>query len=99
ETSILKDFFYDQTRKAVGEARAGSHFIAITDPGSKLQKAAEAQHFGHVFAGVESISGRFSALSNFGLVPAAAMGLDVGTFLVRALEMVHACEPDVPLEL
>jgi len=95
ETSILKDFFYDETRKAVGAARVGSHFIAITDPGSKLQQTSEAQHFRHVFAGVESISGRFSALSNFGMVPAAAMGLNVGTFLVRTLEIVHACGPEV----
>src|SRR5882762_8939122 len=99
ETSILKDFFYEEKRKDAGATQAGSHFVAITDPGSKLQQAAETQHFRHVFAGVESISGRFSALSNFGMVPAAAMGLDLGTLLVRTLEMVHACVPDIPVEL
>ena len=56
----------------------GSHFIAVTDPGSKMQQVADADHFRHIFAGVPSIGGRYSALSNFGIVPGASMGLDIG---------------------
>jgi len=97
ETLILKDFFYEETKKVVGTDLVGSRFIAITDRGSPLHRMAEDQHFRHVFLGSAKVGGRFSALSNFGLAPAALMGLDVGTFLVRTLQMVHSCGPDVLL--
>jgi len=61
----------------------GSHFVAITDPGSKVQLVAERDQFRHIFYGLPSIGGRYSALSNFGMIPAAAMGLDTGKFLAR----------------
>jgi glucose-6-phosphate isomerase len=91
EPNIFKQFFFEQTKKAVGANKAGSHFIAITDPGSKMQQVAEGDKFLHIFFGRPSIGGRYSALSNFGMVPAAAMGLDTKRFLDRAAEMVRAC--------
>ena len=67
------------------------HFVAITDPGSALQTIAEEEGFRRVFHGVPEIGGRFSALSNFGMVPAAVMGLDQGRLLARAEAMAMAC--------
>jgi transaldolase/glucose-6-phosphate isomerase len=95
EPNIFKDYFFDRVRRAVGEESAGSHFIAITDPRSKLQQVAEAAHFRHVYFGVPSVGGRYSALSDFGMVPAAIMGLGVGHFLTRAKEMATACSAAV----
>src|SRR6185436_3955122 len=66
-------------------------FIAITDPGSKLREEADRENFRKIFLGVPSIGGRYSALSDFGLAPAAAMGIDVANFLERAIPMVRAC--------
>ena len=67
--------------EAVGQEKAGRHFVAITDPGSKMEQVAKEHRFRHIFPGRPSIGGRYSALSNFGLVPAGAMGLDVPRFL------------------
>jgi transaldolase / glucose-6-phosphate isomerase len=78
--------------------KAGSHFIAITDPGSKMQQVAERDRFRHIFYGLPSIGGRYSALSNFGMIPAAAMGLDTGKFLSCTKEMVEACKASAPVE-
>jgi hypothetical protein len=72
--------------------------MAITDPGSKMQQVAEADRFLHVFFGRPSIGGRYSALSNFGMIPAAVMGVDTKKFLSRAAEMVRACGPGVTVE-
>src|SRR5207245_11080102 len=69
----------------------GSDVLAMTDRGSKQQQAAEAAKFRKIFFGVPSIGGRYSALSNFGMVPAAVMGLDVLKFLKNTKEMVQAC--------
>src|SRR5205807_1927040 len=98
EPNIFKQYFFERTKQTVGAEKAGSHFIAVTDPGSKMQQVAEADHFRHIFFGRPSIGGRYSALSNFGMVPAAAMGLDIKKFLDRTSEMVRACGVDVPLE-
>ena len=98
EPNIYKQYFFEQAKKVVGAEKAGSHFIAITDPGSKLQEVAEADHFRHIFHGDPSIGGRYSALSNFGVVPAAAMGLDIVKFLDRTEEMVEACAAAVPVQ-
>src|SRR5208282_3122485 len=70
----------------------------ITDPGSQMQKVAEADHFRHVFFGLPSIGGRYSALSDFGMVPAAIQGVDVPKLLDRTEEMVHACASVVPAD-
>ena len=91
EPNIFKQYFFERVKKAVGEKLVGSRFIAVTDPGSKMQQVAEADKFWKIFAGVPSIGGRYSALSNFGMVPAAAMGLDLGKFLKTTEEMVKAC--------
>jgi transaldolase / glucose-6-phosphate isomerase len=93
EPNIFKQYFFERVKQVVGADKAGSHFIAITDPGSKMQQVAERDRFRHIHYGLPSIGGRYSALSNFGLVPAAIMGLDVEKFLDRTQEMVQACAP------
>ncbi len=98
EPNTFKQYFYKLVSDAVGSEKAGKHFIAITDPGSKLEKVAEDDGFRHIFCGDPSVGGRFSALSVFGMIPAAAMGLDAKDFLNRAMEMVHACKSHVPME-
>jgi len=98
EPNIFKQYFFERARQAVGAVKVGSHFIAITDPGSKMQQVAEADRFLHIFFGRPSIGGRYSALSNFGMVPAAVMGLDTKRFLTRAAEMVHACGASVSVD-
>jgi transaldolase / glucose-6-phosphate isomerase len=90
EPNIFKQYFFERTKQVVGSDKVGSHFIAVTDPGSKMQQVAEHDKFLHIFFGRPSIGGRYSALSNFGMVPAAAMGLDTKKFLDRADEMVRA---------
>jgi transaldolase/glucose-6-phosphate isomerase len=97
EPNIFKQYFFERVKQVVGADKAGSRFIAITDPGSKLQQAAEADRFRHIFPGVPSIGGRYSALSNFGIVPAALMGLDTVKFLDRTQAMVNACAAIVPV--
>jgi transaldolase/glucose-6-phosphate isomerase len=98
EPNIFKQYFYERVKQILGAAEAGKHFIAITDPGSKMQQVAESSGFRHIFFGVPSIGGRYSALSNFGMIPAAIQGLDVPKFLDRVEEMVHACASVVPAE-
>jgi transaldolase/glucose-6-phosphate isomerase len=96
EPNIFKDYFFELLKGRVGAEAAGRRFIAITDPGSKLQSIAEADGFRRIFFGVPSIGGRYSALSDFGMVPAAIIGLDVHRLLDRAEEMVQACAACVP---
>ena len=96
EPNIYKQYFFTRVKEVVGEKEAGNRFIAVTDPGSKMQHVAENDKFRHIFAGVPSIGGRYSALSNFGMVPAAVMGIDIVKFLNRTEEMVHACGATVP---
>jgi transaldolase / glucose-6-phosphate isomerase len=95
EPNIFKQYFFERAKQTVGLDKAGTHFIAVTDPGSKMQKVAEADHFRHIFFGRPSIGGRYSALSNFGLVPAALMGMDLEKFLGRTQAMVDACGASV----
>ncbi len=97
EPNLLGDYFYDRVRDLVGETSAGEHFVVITDPDSPhLQQVADQRHYWKRFFGEPGIGGRYSALSRFGMVPAAAMGLDIGAFLDSAAEMVHACASCVP---
>ena len=96
EPNILKQYFFECVKRAVGANSVGSRFIAITDPGSSLQKIAERDRFRHIAFGIPSIGGRYSVLSDFGLVPAAAMGLDVGRLLGATAMMVRSCGADVP---
>jgi transaldolase / glucose-6-phosphate isomerase len=69
----------------------GAYFAAVTDPGSSLDRLAADRGFAATFAGVTSIGGRYSALSAFGMLPAALMGVDVARLLERAREMAEAC--------
>ncbi len=94
EVNILKQYFYSQAVEQLGETEAGRHFVLTTDPGSKLRQVAEQQHFREIFDGIPSVGGRYSALSNFGIVPAAAIGLDVSLLLDRAEAMARYSAKD-----
>jgi transaldolase/glucose-6-phosphate isomerase len=84
ETRSHLDFFWER----VGN---GDSFVAITDPGSELERVAGERGFRAVVSGEPTIGGRYSALSAFGLVPAALMDVDLTRFLLRVEEMVEAC--------
>ncbi len=94
EPNIYKQYFFAETKAAIADP--GKHFVAVTDPGSNMEKVAQRDGFAHVFHGVKSIGGRYSVLSKFGLVPAAAMGLDISAFLATAEQMVNSCGAQVP---
>ena len=98
EPNIFKQYFFERAKEVAGPDKGGSQFIAITDPGSTMEEVARSDHFRHIFHGLASIGGRYSALSDFGVVPASAMGLDVAKFLDRTEEMVQACASSVPVE-
>lgn len=87
EPNIFKQYFFERA------ARDGSRFLAITDPGSKMEQVARSDKFWKIFYGLPSIGGRYSALSNFGMVPAAAMGINPTRFLGAAKTMADACSP------
>ncbi len=97
ETLSLFKYFYNWTSKAVGEAAAGGHFLTITDPGSKLVELGERYGFRDLFLNDPNIGGRYSALTYFGLVPAALAGVDVRRLLDRALDHGAACESCVSI--
>jgi transaldolase/glucose-6-phosphate isomerase len=94
EVNILKQYFFHRAVQKFGEAEAGRRFVLTTDPGSKLQQIAEQEHFREIFPGFPTVGGRYSALSNFGLVPAAAIGADISTLLDRAEGMARRCATD-----
>ncbi|MFA6210049.1 MAG: bifunctional transaldolase/phosoglucose isomerase [Candidatus Obscuribacterales bacterium] len=94
EPNIYMAHFLSLVKEAVG-SEAGSHFVAITDPGSKLEVVAKNEKFRRIFHGYPGIGGRYSALSPFGIVPAALIGLDLQTFLGRAQEMTTLCQDTV----
>ena len=96
EPNVMKDYFFDRVSKAIGADKAGHRFIAVTDPGSSLEKVATKQGFARIFYGDPTIGGRYSVLSPFGLVPAAAAGIDVDSLIKHTLSMVRSCGADVP---
>jgi transaldolase/glucose-6-phosphate isomerase len=96
EPNIFKQYFFARVQQAVGATKAGERFIAITDPGSALERVAKADRFRAICHGVPGIGGRYSVLSDFGMAPAAAMGLDVAAFLKATQMMVHSCAASVP---
>jgi transaldolase/glucose-6-phosphate isomerase len=96
EPNAMKDYFFDRVSEAIGAEAAGHRFIAVTDPGSSLEKVATKQGFARTFRGEPSIGGRYSVLSPFGLVPAAAAGIDVRSLIKHTLAMVRSCGADVP---
>jgi transaldolase/glucose-6-phosphate isomerase len=96
EPNAFKSYFFARVQDAVGTEAAGAHFIAITDHGTKLHELAKRDRFRHILHGVPEIGGRYSALSNFGMAPAALMGVDVAAFLDSTEIMVQACGSCVP---
>jgi transaldolase/glucose-6-phosphate isomerase len=98
EPNCFKQYFFEKVSERVGRENAGQQFVAITDPGSKMEQIAKDDGFRHIFYGKPEIGGRFSALSAFGLTAAASMGLDVKKLLSEASEMVDACRNPDPTE-
>ncbi|MFQ5667076.1 MAG: bifunctional transaldolase/phosoglucose isomerase [Candidatus Binatia bacterium] len=92
ESVYLQAYFYDRLRRAMGD-RAGANFVAITDPGTSLERLAHQQQFRRVFLNFKDIGGRYSALSYFGMVPAALIGVDVHALLSSAQRMAQQCRP------
>ena len=97
ETMSHVAYFWEEAAKA-GLKKPEEHFAAITDVGTPLEELAAARDFRWVFLNPADIGGRYSALSYFGLVPGALMGVDVRELLERAQEMASACEASVPVE-
>lgn len=92
EPNCFKQYFFHRVAQRIGKEKAGRQFVAITDPGSKMEQVAKEDGFRHIFYGDPEVGGRFSALSAFGLVAAASMGLDVSKLLENAAEMIEACK-------
>ncbi len=91
EPNVFLAYFVDRLRQEVGEAQAGRHVVAITDPGSQMQQVAERDGFRAIAFGEPTVGGRFSVLSAFGTVPAALIGIDVARLLDEAAQMAEAC--------
>ena len=96
EPDVLHRYFYDLTEEMLGKGKAGAHFVAVTDPGSKLEESARRDGFLRVFFGDPAIGGRYSVLSNFGMVPAAVIGLDVREIFETTRTMVRSCGAGAP---
>lgn len=97
EVQCLYRYFYEKL-KTVHRDSTGDHFIAITDPGTPLERLARGHGFRRIFLNPPDIGGRYSALSYFGLVPAALIGINLGAFISRAERMVQQCSPGIPAE-
>ncbi|MBB2166913.1 bifunctional transaldolase/phosoglucose isomerase [Gluconacetobacter aggeris] len=95
EPNILKAYFFEAAKKVLGD-KVGSHFVAVTDPGSHMEDVAKKDGFWKIFYGEKEIGGRYSVLSNFGIVPAAASGVALKEFLDSALYGVRASAASVP---
>jgi glucose-6-phosphate isomerase len=93
EPNIFMSYFLERARQVHGAEEGARRFIAITDPGSQLEAYAVKEGFLKVRYGLPSVGGRYSALTNFGMVPAALMGIDLDRFMDRTEEMVEACRP------
>jgi transaldolase/glucose-6-phosphate isomerase len=96
EPNILKQYFFARAVDAVGADKAASRFVAVTDPGSKMETVANQEGFRRLFLGDPEIGGRYSVLSHFGTVPAAAMGIDVRAFLADTVPMLLSCGAGSP---
>jgi transaldolase / glucose-6-phosphate isomerase len=95
EINAYLDYFWARAKRKLGE-KAAEHFVAITDPNTKLETLAHERKFRHVFQADATVGGRFSALTAFGLVPAALLGLDASLLLNRAAGMAAQCAADRP---
>ncbi|HUT08179.1 MAG TPA: hypothetical protein VMY15_04985, partial [Candidatus Latescibacteria bacterium] len=96
ELVSLFSYFYDRARRVLGDARAGGRFVAVTDPGTPLEALAGSLRFRGVFPGRPDIGGRFSALSVFGLLPAALKGIDLKRLLRSSRAVADACRVETP---
>ncbi|GAA4495153.1 hypothetical protein GCM10023172_06400 [Hymenobacter ginsengisoli] len=96
EPLAFGDYFYDKM-KAIKSDKAGENFVAITDPGSKFVTQATQEGYRKIFLNFAEVGGRFSALTYFGLVPAALYGINIGALLHGAVEMMHACGSQGPV--
>ena len=94
ETASVAEFFFDLCARQTGVADAAGRFAAITDPGTPLFETARNKGFARVFEGDETVGGRFSPLSVFGMVPAALAGADTGAILSGALAMLHRLQSE-----
>lgn len=94
EVQAFLRYFYDQMKIFAGN-EAGKYFIAITDSGTELSRQAKELNFRNIFYADPSVGGRFSALTAFGLVPAALMGVEIETFLQKTKEFTYSCRPGV----
>jgi len=97
EPNILKAYFYACLQKVLNTAEVGDRFLAITDPGTKLENMAKTEDFTAIFYGVPSIGGRYSALSNFGMLPSGIMGIEIKNFLEQAEQMARVCAAKTPI--
>jgi len=95
EPNILKQFFFDEVRRAVAPENPGDRFVAITDPGSKMEQVAKNDGFRYIFYGDPQIGGRYSALSNFGVVAATVAGLHVSQLFEEAAKAVAQAKQPV----
>ncbi|MBO0860417.1 MAG: bifunctional transaldolase/phosoglucose isomerase [Chloracidobacterium sp.] len=95
EPLMFYKYFFNEMRKEKGE-NAGENFVAITDPSTYMEAMATGDKFRRIFLNPSDIGGRYSALSYFGMVPAALQGVDFKTLLDRAERAMHACQPAVP---
>ncbi|MDW8394815.1 MAG: bifunctional transaldolase/phosoglucose isomerase [Anaerolineae bacterium] len=93
EVNAFYKYFRVKVDELLGDA-GGSRFVAITDEGTLLERLAKEEKFGRVFINPSDIGGRYSALSLFGLVPAALQGIDIAVLLERALQMMSWCKAD-----
>ncbi|MBE0480045.1 MAG: bifunctional transaldolase/phosoglucose isomerase [Dehalococcoidia bacterium] len=96
EPLALDAYFFGRMHSVKGEA-AADHFAVITDPDGPLEQVARERSYRRVFYGFPDVGGRYSVFSNFGLVPAALMGLNISGLIDRALAMMYACSPGTPL--
>ncbi|HVR98619.1 MAG TPA: hypothetical protein VMW27_18530 [Thermoanaerobaculia bacterium] len=96
ETLSFLRYFWDLTGRALSKDDIGQHFVAITDPGTPLERLARERRFREVFNGPEEVGGRYSAFTAFGMVPAALMGASVRVLIDRVRDMAAASAGDVP---
>ena len=99
EPTLLADYFLGLVRRRLRSGKPGARFVAITDPGSPLDQLANSEDFSQVWYCRPSVGGRFSVLSNVGLVPTAACGIDVSSLVRRAKEMAINCGRNVPASM
>ncbi len=95
EPNILKEYFYSRLQTKLGKQEVGDQFVAVTDPGTALEMMAKKDGFKDIFYGLPSIGGRYSALSNFGMLPSGLMGINIKKFLLQTEQMIGACLPAV----